>query len=237
MYFSIILSIVKYLHRLENTSNILLKEAYCLSKTLHKKGIQTWYTSAVYILELLKVNITSCRNLSESQLVCMIKKYLVKGFKTFWYKEREQKSTDEKLDTYFSVKKEFNTEPYLKLEKFHLRKAICKLRLSVHNLLIEAGRYVKPRSLQRSERICKHCDLKCIENEFHFLSQCPLYETERTMLYSQINHLNNNFTSLSDNDKAKWLLLQEDPNIIVALGTYIHNCFEKRNKNVKFIKD
>ena len=39
MYFSIILSIVKYLHRLENTSNISLKEAYCLSKTLHNKGI------------------------------------------------------------------------------------------------------------------------------------------------------------------------------------------------------
>ena len=42
MYFSIILSIVKYLHILENTSNALLKlkEAYCLSKALHNKGIQ-----------------------------------------------------------------------------------------------------------------------------------------------------------------------------------------------------
>ena len=53
MYFSIILSIVKYLHRLENTSNALLKEAYCFSKALHNKGIQTWYTSAIYILQLL----------------------------------------------------------------------------------------------------------------------------------------------------------------------------------------
>ena len=74
MYFSTILSIVKYLHRLENTSNALLKEAYCLSKALPNKGIQTWYTSAIYILQLLNVNITSCRNLSENQLVCMIKK-------------------------------------------------------------------------------------------------------------------------------------------------------------------
>ena len=41
MYFSIILSSVKYLHRLEKTSNALLKEAYCLSKALHNKGIQT----------------------------------------------------------------------------------------------------------------------------------------------------------------------------------------------------
>ena len=68
MYFSISLSIkiiVRYLHRLEKTSNALLKEAYCLSKALHNKGIQTWYTSAIYILQLLNVNITSCQNRTE----------------------------------------------------------------------------------------------------------------------------------------------------------------------------
>ena len=186
MYFSIILSIVKYLHRLENTSNLLLKEAYCLSKALHNKGIQTWYASAIYILRLLNVNITSCRNMSENQLGCLVKKYLIKSFKAFWYKQREEKSADGKLDTYFNIKKEFKSEPYLTLDNFHMRKAICKLRLSAHNLLIETGRYAKPRSLPRSERICKHCNFNCIENEFHFLSRCSLYETERTKLYGQI---------------------------------------------------
>ena len=34
-----------------------------------------------------------------------------------------------------------------------MRKAISKLRLSAHNLLIKTGRYAKPRSLPRSERI------------------------------------------------------------------------------------
>ena len=77
MYFSIILSIVKYLHHLETTSNTLLKEAYSLSKELHNRGIQTWYSVAVYIiLKLLNVNVTSCQNLNENQLVCMINKYL-----------------------------------------------------------------------------------------------------------------------------------------------------------------
>ena len=92
MYFSITLSIVKFVHRLENTSNALLKEAYCLFKALHYKGIHTWLTSAIYILQLLSVNITSCRNLSENQLVCMIKKFLIKGFNTFWYKQGEKNS-------------------------------------------------------------------------------------------------------------------------------------------------
>ena len=37
----------------------------------------------------------------------MIKKYLMKGLKSFWYKEREKKGADGKLDTYFSFKKDF----------------------------------------------------------------------------------------------------------------------------------
>ena len=137
-----------------------------------------------------------------------------------------------KLNTYFTIKQEFSAEPYLRIGKFHLRKAICKLRISAHNLMIESGRYAKPRSLPRSERICKLCNLNCIENEFHYISQCPFYEPERTKLYNQIEYTNNNFMSLCDIDKARWLLIQEDENILFALGTYIHSCFEKRNKKM-----
>ena len=103
--------------------------------------------------------------------------------------------------------------------------------------MIETGRYAKPRSLPRSEKNCKHCNFNCIDNEFHFLSRCSLYETERAKLYNQVQHKNNNFMSLCINDKARWLLLQEDRDILFALGTYIHSCFEKRNKNVLLNKD
>ena len=60
----------------------------------------------------------------------MNEKYLIKGFKSFWYKEMEKKGADGKLDTYFSIKKDFKAKPYLALAQFHVRKAICKLRLS-----------------------------------------------------------------------------------------------------------
>ena len=65
------------------------------------------------------------------------------------------------------------------LQHFYMGKAICKLRLSAHNRLIETGIYVKQKSMPFSERICKHCSLNLIENKFHFLSQCSLYEPER----------------------------------------------------------
>ena len=60
----------------------------------------------------------------------MIQKLLIKGFKLFWYKQREKNINAGKLDTYFSIKREFIAGPYLMLEHFYIRKVICKLRLS-----------------------------------------------------------------------------------------------------------
>ena len=56
-YFSVIISIVKYLYRLENISEGLLKDSYMSSKHLHHEGLWSWYTSAMYILQLLGLKI------------------------------------------------------------------------------------------------------------------------------------------------------------------------------------
>ena len=101
------------------------------------RGIQTWYTSVVFILQLLHLNISSCRNLGETQLVNIVKGNLIKGFKSFWHQENAKNLSDGKLYIYFSITYEFCKEPYLNLDKFYLRKAICKLRISAHTLLIE----------------------------------------------------------------------------------------------------
>ena len=106
---------------------------------------------------------SSCRNLDETQLVNIVKKYSIKGFKSFWHQEMVKNLSYCKLDTsdpiqvdtYFSIKYEFCKEPYLNLEQFHLRKAVCKLRISAHNILIETGRYSKSRILPREERTCR----------------------------------------------------------------------------------
>ena len=140
------------MYRLENLNDGLLKQAYELDKELHDKGIQTWYTSALYSLELLNLNIFACRNLGENQLINIVMRTLTKKFKLFWNQERERKMSDGKLDTYFSFKNDFCREPYLDLHQYQLRKSICKLRISAHNLLIESGRYSKKGSLARENR-------------------------------------------------------------------------------------
>ena len=67
MHLSVIISIVKYLHRLENAGDGLLKDSYISSKYMFHEGLQSWYTAATYILQLLGLKISSCRNLALNQ--------------------------------------------------------------------------------------------------------------------------------------------------------------------------
>ena len=67
--------------------------------------------------------------------------------------------------------------------QYHLRKPIpkkcmtylTKFRLSSHSLAVETGRY---RDVPCSNRFCFSCK-DDIEDEFHFILKCPLYETLR----------------------------------------------------------
>ena len=77
-------------------------------------------------------------------------------------------------------------EKYLNIKKFQRRKNLCKFRISAHNLRIETGRYEKERNesgqyikLDRSRRACQLCNSGSVEDEFHFLFKCPLYNKER----------------------------------------------------------
>ena len=70
-----------------------------------------------------------------------------------------------------------------------IKKKLCeKLYVSfiyVHvlPLHIETGRY---RNLKVEERLCKVCDLKTVENELHFVFDCPTYSQLRLVYYNWI---------------------------------------------------
>ena len=67
------------------------------------------------------------------------------------------------------------------------------------------------------------------KTSFIFLTYCSLYNSERSKLFEKVRNFNCNFVLLNDIDKAIWLLLQEKLDILLALGSAIHNCFEIRN--------
>ena len=105
------------------------------------------------------------------------------------------------------------------LDKFNLRKALCRFRISAHDLRIESGRYSK-NPTNRSDRICTRCDKNEVEDEFHFLLRCTLFRDEREMLFNKVKFINKNFESLSLIDKSIWLVMQEDLNILESLARY-----------------
>ena len=81
-----------------------------------------------------------------------------------------------KLRIYRLFKINLATEPYLTIQmKPVFRLALFKFRVSAHSLMVEKGRHL---GLQLNERKCPIC-LDVVEDEFHFLFVCPLYDDLR----------------------------------------------------------
>jgi len=80
------------------------------------------------------------------------------------------------LTPYKEVKLSFEFELYLDKLVSSLRSCITKLRLSAHNLRIHTGRF---EHLDRNIRHRQVCNIHVIEDEFHFVFNCPLYNNLR----------------------------------------------------------
>ena len=61
VYFSVIMSMLKYYHRLDNTKECLLYDAYLCNKLLHSCKINTWYSSIVFILKEIDLSISNMK--------------------------------------------------------------------------------------------------------------------------------------------------------------------------------
>ena len=75
------------------------------------------------------------------------------------------------------------------------RNLLCKMRE------IERGRYTR---IKKENRICKFCDLKEVEDEFHFFFRCKNNHALRNILYKDINGICPKF---NEYDRAKQLQL------------------------------
>jgi hypothetical protein len=105
------------------------------------------------------------------------------------------------------------------------RRSVCKLRISCHDLAIERGRY---KGLSVEERVCGR-NKKNIDDEIHFLIDCPQYNSLRQKLFMFISENNKNYAALSSENKFIWLLSNEDAVICQKLALFIHKCFEVRS--------
>ena len=107
--------------------------------------------------------------------------------------------------------------------------ALSRFRLSNHNLLIENGRHARPR-IARKERKCFLCK-NIVEDEKHFITNCPLYSKQRLILYQYIGNNSIHFDSLeTDEEKFTYIMTNENTIVMNELGKYISNAFLIRDK-------
>ena len=92
------------------------------------------------------------------------------------------------------------------------RRALVKLRISNHKLMIEIGRY---NQTTKDNRHCPFCGCTVIEDEVHFLFQCPTYYMIRNKFYYKVKTLIPNITQLPING-----LINELMNSSITLSIY-----------------
>ena len=111
--------------------------------------------------------------------------------KTWWdrlTKDYEQKKTR----TYITFKNKLCLDPYLVAGSNANGRAFhTALRSGTSVLEIEKGRW---QGLEAEDRICPHCLLGEVENEFHFIIDCRKYDVLRNKFYSSETKMRNLFS-------------------------------------------
>ena len=130
-----------------------------------------------------------------------------------------------KLRTYALFKTELGCEKYLhEITNITVRQSLTKFRLSNSILNIEKGRHTHPKT-PKEERVCPFCTNK-VEDEVHFLLECPVYRTPREEMISAVTQDNPSFSLMTP--KAQFVELMSPENSQFVAKT-IDNFFEIRN--------
>ena len=85
--------------------------------------------------------------------------------------------TSNKYLLYKHLINNFDIQIYLKKSiPISLQRLLTKFRLSYHDLFVETGRH---KNIPRYNRICSLCNKQDIEDEYHFILICPVYDEIR----------------------------------------------------------
>ncbi len=69
--------------------------------------------------------------------------------------------------------------------------------------------------------------MQVIENEIHFLLECPLYTDHRNILLQVCDMKLEDFRNMEQEVQFNEILKSKDDRIITALGKYLHNSMTK----------
>ena len=102
------------------------------------------------------------------------------------------------------------------------RSMVLQIRMEILPINLETGRY---RNIPVEKRVCFNCT-DTIENEMHFLLQCPVYDDYRNVLLNNVNDVQ--FEYMNDFSKISFLCTYFPR----QLAKYVCHAFEKRQQIV-----
>ena len=218
------LKILKYWIRIVTDWNMppLVLDAYHMAV----ENNLTWATQSKSLLDRLGFSEAWIEPelMNLTTFMCEVKERLTDQYTQSW-RQMLRESTG-KLRTYRTFKHDFRMEAYLNLPVY-LRIPVTKFRVSAHPLRIETGRYALPQPIPPGERYCWFCQ-NTVEDEVHFLLECPAYEDNRKHLQRSNTNLNRNFVHWPNGFKFNFIMQNKDPSLQLALAKFIKKSLEKR---------
>ena len=225
------LRIIKYWFKLLDSanSNCILKQVYNsmladMTKTTSTQK-QSWINKVKDLLD--KNGFTEVwynpHLIHKEKFLAILKRRLIDNFIVDL---RAGLNHSTSMSLFREIRETFDLSSYLlKLQNRKQRNAITKLRLSSHSLYIETGRHT---GVARENRKCILCNKNDLEDEFHFVLKCPLYQELRTT-YIKRYYTNNP-------SMYKFLeLLNSKGKCLKNLALYIIKAFEVRNTTINNI--
>ena len=132
------------------------------------------------------------------------------------------------MRTYRLFKEELKTEAYVNIiMPKHHRSALAKFRAGVAPLRIETGRYERT-IVPINQRTCFNC-LNNIEDEFHVIMKCPIYNELRQELLSQVDE---NLIPADMNENDVFILLMSHENVVKLTVRFLFNVLKHRTNTI-----
>ena len=131
-----------------------------------------------------------------------------------------------KLDFLSRIKPNHCVEPYIKmnLDRYE-RSLLSQLRYGILQIELETGCFKQE---ERVNRLCKICNEGVVEDQCHFVFNCPSYTIRRGIFYDKARERIVNWDSLDDINKFR-ILFEKHPRM---LGKFVKDIFLYRKSLV-----
>ena len=207
--------------------NSIVRQIYNELFKLHQMGFVTWLARVCELVEIYSINIDD----SPAKFKSEWKRSVFGKFTREWTEDVQNIQRNPILGTYCKIKQDFGMQTYLELIKNRkCRTAMAQLRTSSHTLAIEYGRYTRPKT-KLEDRSCLFCP-HVLEDEKHFLVECIVNKTGRDILFSKVESLYQNFSSLDGNEKYIFLLISNDQQVLTWVSKFTYDSFKTRNEKL-----